>query len=127
MEEKRRTGDWEGDLVVGRNHRGCLLTLVDRAAKKTKIRLLASKEAGGVADAMEEALRGEVVRTVTLDNGKEFSAHGKFSAATGRGSTSPTLTVLGNAASTKIPTALSGSIFRRGRIFGVGGPGRPGG
>ena len=83
VEEKRRTGDWEGDLVVGRNHRGCLLTLVDRAAKKTKIRLLASKEAGGVADAMEEALRGEVVRTVTLDNGKEFSAHGKFSAATG--------------------------------------------
>ena len=56
---------------------------MDRATKKTKIRLLGSKEADGVAEAMEEALRGEVARTVTLDNGKEFSAHGKVAAATG--------------------------------------------
>ena len=85
VDEKRRVGDWEGDLIIGRNHKGAMVTLVDRSTKKTKIRMVASKRAGDVAEALESALCGEVVRTITLDNGKEFSAHKSVSAATGAG------------------------------------------
>lgn len=33
VEEKNRVGDFEGDLVIGKNHKGALATLVDRHSK----------------------------------------------------------------------------------------------
>ncbi len=35
VERKIRIGDWEGDTVVGKNHQGALVTLVDRKSKMT--------------------------------------------------------------------------------------------
>jgi IS30 family transposase len=35
VERKIRIGDWEGDTVVGKNHQGALVTLVDRKSKLT--------------------------------------------------------------------------------------------
>ena len=83
VDKKKRAGDWEGDLIIGKNHKGCMVTLVERSTKKTKICRVGSKNADGVADAMGLMLRGEVVRTITLDNGKEFSAHERVAAETG--------------------------------------------
>jgi IS30 family transposase len=37
VERKIRIGDWEGDTVVGQNHQGALVTLVDRKSKLTLI------------------------------------------------------------------------------------------
>ncbi|MCJ7692372.1 MAG: IS30 family transposase, partial [Sedimentisphaerales bacterium] len=37
VERKIRIGDWEGDTVVGKNHQGALVTLVDRKSKLTLI------------------------------------------------------------------------------------------
>jgi IS30 family transposase len=38
VEDKIRLGDWEGDTIVGANHKGAIVTLVDR---KSKFALLA--------------------------------------------------------------------------------------
>ena len=45
VEKKTRIGDWEGDLVIGKAHKGALLTLVDRCSKKTKVIKVATKAA----------------------------------------------------------------------------------
>ena len=77
VEEKSRIGDWEGDLIIGANHQGALLTLVDRASKFTIIRKLLGKNANEVVEAIKSCL-GYIKRqvlSITFDNGKEFSLH----------------------------------------------------
>jgi IS30 family transposase len=79
-DEKTRVGDWEIDTVIGKNHVGVLVSMVDRASKYTKLTLVESKKACVVTSAIEKALkplRG-VVHTLTADNGKEFAMHEKI-------------------------------------------------
>lgn len=77
VEQKKRLGDLEIDTVMGKNHKGALLTINDRSTGFVWIRLLKSKEAIPLAKATIEAL-SEVkshTKTITADNGKEFAAH----------------------------------------------------
>lgn len=84
VDQKSRLGDWEGDLIIGKNHQGAILSLVDRKSKFTLLERLTSKEANRVVDAV---LRGfktaprQVCHTITYDNGKEFSQHEAISRA----------------------------------------------
>jgi IS30 family transposase len=77
VERKIRIGDWEGDTVVGKNHQGALVTLVDRKSKLTLI----GKVPRYTADAVEQnivTLMKVLPRrnhTLTVDNGKEFASH----------------------------------------------------
>lgn len=75
--EKQRIGDWEGDTVIGKDHKGALLTLVERKSKFTYIQLLESKEAAPASRAIQQCLSQypDKVLTLTTDNGKEFSDH----------------------------------------------------
>lgn len=82
VDEKKRVGDWEGDLVIGKNHKGGLVTLVDRSTKKSKIKKIESKHANEVSDCASNCLKGQVAKTITLDNGKEFSDHKKIAKKT---------------------------------------------
>ena len=77
VEEKSRIGDWEIDTIIGKNHVGALVSMVDRASKYTKLVLVKSKKAQAVTSAIRQALRPlrDVVHTLTADNGKEFSMH----------------------------------------------------
>jgi IS30 family transposase len=75
VDKKSRIGDWEGDLVIGKNHKGALVTLADRKSKKVKIAKIDSKNAGIVDKAVFNLLKDEKVITITFDNGKEFSHH----------------------------------------------------
>lgn len=83
VEDKSRKGDWEGDLVIGKNHKRALVTLVDRKSKKTKIAIVDSKHAIPVSIAVVELLQNETKYTVTFDNGKEFAEHKYMKAKTG--------------------------------------------
>ena len=83
VDKKSRTGDWEGDLIMGKNHKGALVTLVDRCSKKTRIVKVESKRSETVLHAISKALKHEIVHTLTLDNGKEFSCHEKIREYTG--------------------------------------------
>ncbi|MFO1259209.1 MAG: IS30 family transposase [Gammaproteobacteria bacterium] len=87
VERKERLGDWEGDTVIGANHQGAILTLVDRKSKLSLIVNLKSKTSEAVNNALSERFDRlleeyprfesleQIVRTITFDNGKEFSAH----------------------------------------------------
>lgn len=70
---RRRLGDWEGDTVAGRQGGACLVTQVDRRSRYLVGGKAARKAHAEVNDVTERALGGEVVRSVTLDRGKEFA------------------------------------------------------
>lgn len=81
--DKLRVGDFEGDTIVGANHRGAIISLVDRKTKLILLRLISSPKAEETAQGMIDALtslRGPL-HTLTTDNGKEFSKH-EYVAAT---------------------------------------------
>ena len=77
VEEKSRIGDFEGDLVIGKNHKGALATLVDRHSKFSLIAKVSNKSANNVTEAIITMLRPikEHLHTITFDNGKEFAYH----------------------------------------------------
>ena len=83
VEKKNRIGDLEIDTVVGKNHKGFLVTVVDRKSKFTLIKNVPSKEAQVVTDALIEMIQPikEITHTITSDNGKEFAYHEKVSKA----------------------------------------------
>lgn len=77
VEKKRRIGDLEIDTVIGKEHIGALVTVVDRKSKFTLIKKVASKHADIVTNALVEMLAPikPVLKTITSDNGKEFAYH----------------------------------------------------
>ena len=77
VERKIRIGDWEGDTVVGKNHQGALVTLVDRKSKLTLIGKVDHYTAEAVEQAIISLMEWLPRRhyTLTVDNGKEFSNH----------------------------------------------------
>ena len=82
VEQRQRLGDWEGDLIIGKNHQGAALTLVERKSRFTLIRKVEGKQAMPVAKAMIACLDWiAVVKTITNDNGKEFAEHKMVSSA----------------------------------------------
>ena len=82
VDRKERFGDLEIDTVIGRNRKGALLTINDRAGMALWIRKLGGKNAEELADAAVAALRPlkklGVLHTITSDNGKEFACHEKI-------------------------------------------------
>jgi IS30 family transposase len=83
VDEKSRIGDWEIDTVIGRNHSGALVTIVERATMFTVSKRVKSKRAEEVTAATIALLRPfkALVHTITADNGKEFAYHEKISAS----------------------------------------------
>ena len=81
VEERKTIGDLEVDLMIGAGHKGALLTINDRATGVAKIRILKSKEATEVNQAIIDALQDwtPFLKTITSDNGKEFAQHQKVS------------------------------------------------
>ena len=77
VEQRGRVGDFEIDLVIGRNHKNAILTIVERKSGFALLRKLPSKEAAVTAEQLVEALLPikEYVHTITSDNGKEFAKH----------------------------------------------------
>ena len=82
VEERIRFGDWEGDLILGENHQGVVLTLTERKSRFTLLRSLPSKHAGPVTQAIIDLLQWvEHLKSITFDNGKEFAGHQEVSLA----------------------------------------------
>jgi IS30 family transposase len=77
VNKRGRVGDWEGDTIIGKNHKGAIVTLDER---KTKLRLawpLNTRTALDTGASIITLLRPlkKLVKTITFDNGKEFSKH----------------------------------------------------
>lgn len=83
VEKKSRIGDLEIDTVIGKNHVGALVTVVDRKSKFTLIKNVSSKQADVVTKALIEMIQPikAITHTITSDNGKEFAYHKEVEAA----------------------------------------------
>ena len=64
--EKTRIGDWEIDTVIGQNHQGALVTIVDRVSKFTLIKKVDSKHAEVVTAATIILLQPYLDKTLTI-------------------------------------------------------------
>lgn len=80
VENKGRIGDWEGDTVIGKNHKGAIVTLTERKTNFQLMKKVKSKSAKEVSKAIIALMRESKlpVETITFDNGKEFSDHEKI-------------------------------------------------
>lgn len=85
VEKRHRVGDWELDTVIGKNHKGALVTIVDRCSLKTLIKKVSSKHASIVTATCIEKLKpyAAISLTATVDNGKEFAGHEEVARALG--------------------------------------------
>ena len=73
-----RIGDWEGDTVYGGVGKGLLVSLVDRKSRYLRIGLLMKRSAEDTKKVIEKLLCGLPVKSVSLDNGSEFSEFRKL-------------------------------------------------
>ena len=77
VDEKKRFGDFEIDTIIGRNHKGAILSINDRWSSLVWIRKLTGKNAKELAIKAVETLKDirNKIYTITADNGKEFALH----------------------------------------------------
>lgn len=82
VEERSRIGDWEADLIVGKNRKGVALTLTERKSRFTLLRTFPSKHADPITQGIKELLKWDArLKTITFDNGKEFAGHQEIATA----------------------------------------------
>jgi len=81
IEERVRLGDWEGDTMIGKNHKSAIATMVDRTSKETKIVKLNSRNAKHTSRKIIIKMKAtnKPINSITFDNGKEFSEHKRIS------------------------------------------------
>lgn len=85
IELRLEVGHWEGDTVTGSRHQQAIVTLVERKSGFAKIAKVTQKTANLVSAAMVQSLCpfAGLVKTITLDNGKEFTDHQQVDQALG--------------------------------------------
>jgi IS30 family transposase len=86
-EDRAVPGHWEGDLIIGKDCKSAVGTLVERATRYVLLlHLPAGRDAHLVQQAMRQAITtvpAELARTITWDQGKEMAYHADFTIATG--------------------------------------------
>jgi IS30 family transposase len=81
VQQRLEFGHWEGDTVMGRDGRHCILTLVERKTLKVRIRKLPARRAEQVNKVLHQELgsKGDlVIKSLTLDNGTEFHGYAQL-------------------------------------------------
>jgi len=83
VELKERFGDLEIDTIIGKNHKGAIVTINDRATGILRMKKIESKESELVKQATIELLQNwkPFLNTITSDNGKEFAKHQEINSA----------------------------------------------
>lgn len=77
VNQKLRFGDWEIDTIIGKDHKGAIVVIVERKSGFFLMKKLNGKDATALAKAVIRLLapfKGKVF-TITSDNGLEFAEH----------------------------------------------------
>jgi transposase, IS30 family len=76
VERRKRLGDIEVDLIIGKNHKGGLLVTLDRATMITTIDKIKSKKPKHIKRLILKRMKGNKhLKTMTFDNDQAFSLH----------------------------------------------------
>ncbi|NJD00535.1 IS30 family transposase, partial [Candidatus Erwinia dacicola] len=77
VDERSRVGDWEADLVLGKQGTGAIVTLVGCKSRIYLTKKVFSKDSAEVAAAIISMLSGykDGCHTITFDNGRKFTRH----------------------------------------------------
>jgi len=82
VNNRTRLGDWEGDSVIY-THKHAINTVNERVSSLVAFTKLTQKTALQTAEAVIAKLSRYAARTITFDNGSEFTAHGLMTKALG--------------------------------------------
>ncbi len=87
VEDRAIPGHWEGDLIIGKNGKSAIGTLVERASRYVMLLHLpnghGAEEIEEAVTAATEQLPQTLWKTLTWDQGPEMSNHAQISVATG--------------------------------------------
>jgi IS30 family transposase len=85
IEDRKQVGHWEGDTVIGAAHQQAIVTLVERKSGFAVLAKVLNKSVDLVGRAIEARLLplNARVKTLTVDNGKEFADHQAIDQALG--------------------------------------------
>jgi IS30 family transposase len=86
VEDRIIPGHWEGDLIIGKNNRSALGTLVERTTRTTILIPVKNKEAEIVAKAFAKEVKKlpqQMKLSMTYDQGREMARHKLFTGITG--------------------------------------------
>ena len=86
VEDRIIPGHWEGDLIVGKNNRSALGTLVERTTRTTILIPVKSREAEVVAKAFAKEVKKlpqQMKLSMTYDQGREMAQHKLFTKISG--------------------------------------------
>jgi transposase, IS30 family len=77
VEDRKQVGHWEVDTIVGANHKQAIVSIVERKTGFTLLKLIRIRKASEVEKALCAMLKPfkAKVKTITSDNGKEFTNH----------------------------------------------------
>ena len=80
VDTKSRIGDWEADTIIGKGHKGAIVSVVERRSKIALFKKVEHNNKDLVTKAIIELLKPykDKVHTITFDNGKEFAGHKKI-------------------------------------------------
>jgi len=86
VENRQMPGHWEGDLIMGKNHKSALGVIVERTSRYVFLAPLKAKNSEDVIEAFAdqfEEVTPELKLSLTYDRGKEMVKHKEFTADTG--------------------------------------------
>ena len=77
VNDRQEFGHWEGDTVIGKEHKSAILTLVERKTNKGFMLSLKDKSSASVTEAFKPLKElpnyDKLFKTITFDNGSEFA------------------------------------------------------
>ena len=83
VEKRSQIGHWEGDTLIGKGHKQAIVSLVERKSGYAVLKKVSKKTSELVRSAIIKGLQpiSEKVKTITFDNGLEFSQHAEIDKA----------------------------------------------